>query len=162
MGHSINLLCASFNRVDGAHVHHDALESMWKKVKDFMGSPERQSERETPAWGRWGRSGCWQRWLSSHKLVVQPIPGFWQRPGGSWWVWYEEGAFQSSSQADRWLLLLLSALRQCTGPEQQDAPWLACLINWSEWWENERTTQGSHFPCWTLLLLRLHSTFLQV
>jgi len=45
MGHSINLPCASFNRVDGAHAHRDALESTWK-VNDFMGSSERLSERE--------------------------------------------------------------------------------------------------------------------
>lgn len=29
-GHSINLPCASFNRTDRAHVHHDALENTWK------------------------------------------------------------------------------------------------------------------------------------
>lgn len=37
MGHSINLPCPSFNRVDEAHAHRDALESTWK-VNDFMGS----------------------------------------------------------------------------------------------------------------------------
>lgn len=69
--------------------------------------------------GEWVPTGWWR----------SQSQGIWQRLGGSWWVWYEEGAFQSSSQADRWLQLLLSAPRQCSGPEQQDAPWLACLIN---------------------------------
>lgn len=37
-------------------------------------------------------------------------------------------------------------------PSSRMPSWLACLINWSEWWENERMTQGSHFTYWTLLI----------
>lgn len=162
MGHSINLPCASFNRVDGAHVHLDALENTWM-VKDFIGSSARHSEREKPQLegsevgldagrGDWVPTSWW----------CSPSQGFgkdWGAPGGF-------GMRRGHSRVPARLIgdCYSSSLLwgNALAPSSRMPPWLACLINWSEWWENERTTQGSHFPCWTLLLRRLESTFLQV
>lgn len=75
-------------------------------------------------------------WLSevSWREFPQAL-GLWRRLQGSWWVWYEEGAFQSSNQADRgWLLLLILLQGNTLGLTSRMPPDRhISLMGW--WWE---------------------------